>query len=277
MVKKVRLLSFPCCLSDQSHSSRLKLTLVCFPCYVGCSVARLDEFIKSYHTRRSHQHPQEPIQLLDTAYRDFVWSKLCELDQVRIGILETGQKPEQELQALSPPAISDQASCLAPDDGSEYEPVPSGSHHPLEIPAVAANAANQMTQRKTRLSLSANKRSLIDKRPASTPATGIPALSIGQQRAVQTGKVPKNRLVVEPPKEPMTKRSRREAKPTATLSLREWRELDVKIIGLRRTELLQMYGFDEEGQSKLRIAVDPMTCWKAVVGTDTRVGTHCFD
>lgn len=233
----------------------------------GCSVARLDGFIETYHSRRLVQHPSEPPQLLDSFYKNFVWKKLCELDQVRLGVVEIPSKPTRETQKSgdTDQQEKDDSPMVEESVGEEGT-----SHHPLELPTVVSNASNLMTQRKTRPSLSASRRNLNEKRSNSTQPGGTPALSIGQQRAVETGKVQKNRLVDKKQTE-NAKKKVKESKPTASLISREWRELDAnEIRGLGRGELLARYKPDEDGESRLRIAVDPMSCWRAVVGTDIR-------
>ncbi|KAA1104007.1 hypothetical protein PGT21_007245 [Puccinia graminis f. sp. tritici] len=54
----------------------------------GCSVARLNGFIESYYARRRARFPAEPTQFVDEAYKNFVWGKLCQLEPVRLGVLE---------------------------------------------------------------------------------------------------------------------------------------------------------------------------------------------
>ncbi|KAH9821249.1 hypothetical protein DFH28DRAFT_1079298 [Melampsora americana] len=233
----------------------------------GCSVARLDGFIETYHSRRLVQHPSEPPQLLDSFYKNFVWKKLCELDQVRLGVVEIPSKPTREIQQSGDTDRQEKDDSPMVDESVGEEPT---GHHPLELPTVVSNASNHMTQRKTRPSLSASRRNLNERRSNSSQPSGTPALSIGQQRAIETGKVPKNRLVDKKQNE-TSKKKVKEIKPTASLISREWRELDANDTrGLGRGELLALYGSDEDGERRLRIAVDPMSCWRAVVGTDIR-------
>jgi hypothetical protein len=95
-------------------------------------------------------------------------------------------------------------------------------------------------------------------------------LSIGQLRALETGKVQKSFQV---PRTQELKKATATSKQIITPSSSVWRELSPSLVILPRDELLAKFGLGDDGESKLKIAVDPMTCWKAVVGTDTRVST----
>ncbi|KAG0144341.1 hypothetical protein CROQUDRAFT_660125 [Cronartium quercuum f. sp. fusiforme G11] len=252
----------------------------------GCSVARLDGFIDTYHSQRLEQIQSDPPQLVDIAYKNFVWKKLCELDQVRIGVI--GIKNVQNVEQFDLENNNQHFSLIQddPDQNVNEEDIISNEinssigtsqqqqqQHPLDLPAVVSNANNLMIQRKTRPSLSSSKRTMIEKKSNKSQPIILPTLSIGQQRAIQTGKVPKDRLTnqTEQININSSKRSHKDSKPKISLSLPEWNQLDLnEISGLSRTELLDKYGLDSNGQSRLRIAVDPMTCWRAVVGTDTR-------
>ncbi|MBW0464350.1 hypothetical protein O181_004065 [Austropuccinia psidii MF-1] len=68
----------------------------------------------------------------------------------------------------------------------------------------------------------------------------------------------------------LSKRVRGIASPPTASATSTWKELSPDLCCLSRDDLISRFGFDEDGKRRLKIAVDPMTCWKAVVGTDTR-------
>jgi len=227
----------------------------------GCSVARLDGFIDSYYARRRARYPAEPTQFVDESYKNFVWRQLCQLEPVRLGVLE-------------PAVISNEAA----EDDSAREPnsnVTNGVQSnndtnpakSLQLPIIASKAANKMTQRPNRLTKSTKNRNKNEVSGVKNTDANSPCLSIGQLRALETGKVQKS---YQAPQAHDLKKATATGKLAITPSSSIWRELDPALCTLSREELLTKFGLDEDGDSKFKIAVDPMTCWKAVVGTDTR-------
>ncbi|KAI9623145.1 hypothetical protein KEM48_009575 [Puccinia striiformis f. sp. tritici PST-130] len=181
----------------------------------GCSVARLDGFIESYYARRRTRYPAEPGQFVDESYKNFVWRKLCQLEPVRLGVLEPAAIPTRRSKMI-PPGLKLEYL------GTSSNETPAAET--LQLPIIASKAANKMTQRPTG---SQNRRRTEPK----------------------TGKVQKNFQVPQAEEvKKATATSKQAAAPSSSAK----------------------FGLDEDGESKLKIAVDPMSCWKAVVGTDTR-------
>ncbi|PLW58619.1 hypothetical protein PCANC_00076 [Puccinia coronata f. sp. avenae] len=228
----------------------------------GCSVARLDGFIESYYARRGARYPAEPTQFVDESYKNFVWRELCQLEPVRLGVLEPVAISNEV--AEDDPA-RDPVSNISSIAQSSNDANPTKS---LQLPTIASKAANKMTQRPNRLTKSTknrNKSEVVSN--AKNADANSPCLSIGQLRALETGKVQKN---FQLPQSKDLKKATAPGKLAVNPSPSVWRELYPTLGTLSRDELITKYGLDEVGESKLKIAVDPMTCWKAVVGTDTR-------
>ncbi|KAI8456282.1 hypothetical protein BY996DRAFT_6430814 [Phakopsora pachyrhizi] len=235
----------------------------------GCSVARIDEFIETYCSRRRTQYPTHPVQLIDTAYKDFVWKSLCRLDQIRLGTL--GQKSES-FQGADRKV------------GQEVDEKPADEHlsplvgavtesKTLQLPMIVSNASNPLTQRKKRQSKGFNKR-LQDEKAQTSSQLGSkvnPPLSIGQQRVLVTGNVRKNVSGPDFQKKKAPKHGKAQVKNLPMASSNSvWEDLAPDLVFLPRSELISKFGYDENGESRLRIAVDPRTCWRAVVGTESR-------
>ncbi|WAR59496.1 hypothetical protein PtB15_11B136 [Puccinia triticina] len=230
----------------------------------GCSVARLDGFIESYYTRRRARYPAEPSQFVDESYKNFVWGKLCQLEPVRLGVLE------QLEPAPNPSEAVEDDPAWEPDSnipGSVQSCNENSGTKTLQLPMIASKAANKMTQRPNRLTKSTKNRNKSEVSNSKNADANAPCLSIGQLRALETGKVQKSFQV---PQSQELKKATATSKQAATPSSSVWRELSPSLVTLPRDELIAKFGLGDDGQSKLKIAVDPMTCWKAVVGTDTR-------
>lgn len=227
----------------------------------GCSVARLDGFIDSYYDRRRARYPAEPTQFVDESYKNFVWRQLCQLEPVRLGVLESAVIPSEEAEDDSAREPNPNVTSSV-ESNKDTNPAKS-----LQLPIIASKAANKMTQRPNRLTKSTKNRSKNEVSSSKNTDGNSPCLSIGQLRALETGKVQKSYQIHQAQD---LKKATATGKLTVTPSSSVWRELDPALCTLSREELLTKFGLDEDGQSKLKIAVDPMTCWKAVVGTDTR-------
>ncbi|KAI9622856.1 hypothetical protein KEM48_009741 [Puccinia striiformis f. sp. tritici PST-130] len=226
----------------------------------GCSVARLDGFIESYYARRRTRYPAEPGQFVDESYKNFVWRKLCQLEPVRLGVLEPAAIPNEAVEDDPAGDLNLNTSVQSSNETPAAET--------LQLPIIASKAANKMTQRPNRLTKSTKNRAKSEVLSSSRNTdANSPVLSIGQLRALKTGKVQKNFQV---PQAEEVKKATATSKQAAAPSSSAWKELSPTLVTLPRDQLIAKFGLDEDGESKLKIAVDPMSCWKAVVGTDTR-------
>ncbi|MBW0464351.1 hypothetical protein O181_004066 [Austropuccinia psidii MF-1] len=121
----------------------------------GCLVAHIDGFIELFYSHWRSHYPSEPAQLIDASYKNFVWKILCELDQVRLGVLKTKSKNNENGKDIIPEVVKDTGL-------AEFIP-PNPDHfkmkvRTLELPFVATSAENVMTQQPTRLSKSNRRR-----------------------------------------------------------------------------------------------------------------------
>ncbi|KAA1081493.1 hypothetical protein PGTUg99_005891 [Puccinia graminis f. sp. tritici] len=204
--------------------------------------------------------PLNPLKFVDEAYKNFVWGKLCQLEPVRLGVLEPAPISSEVVEDDSMQEPNSNVTSSASNENPASKT--------LQIPIIASKAANKMTQRPNRLTKSTKNRNKTEVVSNSKNAdANSPCLSIGQLRALETGKVQKSFQV---PRTQELKKATATSKQIITPSSSVWRELSPSLVTLPRDELLARFGLGDDGESKLKIAVDPMTCWKAVVGTDTR-------
>ncbi|MBW0567665.1 hypothetical protein O181_107380 [Austropuccinia psidii MF-1] len=234
----------------------------------GCLVARIGSFIALFYSCRRSHYPYKPAQLIDSSYKKFFWKILCELNQVRLGVLETKSKSNENGEDIIPEVVKDTGL-------AEFIP-PNPDHFKmkvkkLELPFVSTSAENVMNQQPTHMSKS-NCRRPSEKPPSLEPsdfAIQKPILSISQVRALETGSVTKD-LTASASELTLSKHVRGIPNPPTASATSTWRELSPDLCCLSQDDLISRFGFDEDGESRLKIAVDPMTCWKAVVGTDTQ-------